>query len=171
MHDPFDLLSAIEDDMFFDVLHGDGSESASNSDPHWKPYGSHTMCVLNAIDRLPHLPISDSLMKIILWGMKQCGTPRAPSFYALRKLQRELRITQGVPTIECKSVQNNVFFMNDPRSIIAQVHSYLFSSHGSHDALRTGLIQTFNLTSMYILKFPRMELSVRFGMLKSGAET
>lgn len=112
--------------MLFEVLHGDTS-SDTDRDLHWKPYGSRTMCVLNAMDRLPHLPISDSLMKIILWAMKQCGTLEVPSFYALRKLQKELRHTQGIPTIECKSVQNNLFFMNDPRSIIGQV--YLISLH------------------------------------------
>lgn len=79
------------------------------------------MCILNAIDRIPRLPISNSLMKIFLWALKKCGAKDVPSFYALRKLQQQLRKSQGVPTIECKSVQDNVFFMNDPRNIIAQV--------------------------------------------------
>ncbi|KAE9400411.1 hypothetical protein BT96DRAFT_993099 [Gymnopus androsaceus JB14] len=110
--------AAIDDDTLYDVLHGDVAEGEKDS--NWRPYGSQTMCVFNAIDRIPHLPISNSLMKLFLWAMKECGAKNVPSFYALRKLQKTLRETQGVPTIECMSIQNNVFFMNNPRSIIAQ---------------------------------------------------
>ncbi|THU94330.1 hypothetical protein K435DRAFT_820025 [Dendrothele bispora CBS 962.96] len=77
------------------------------------------MCILDIIDNLPRLRISDSLMKVLLWAMKECGARNVPSFYSLRKTQKALRTDQGIPNIECKSVQGKIFYINDPRNIIA----------------------------------------------------
>ncbi|KAJ3781388.1 hypothetical protein GGU10DRAFT_277639 [Lentinula aff. detonsa] len=77
------------------------------------------MCILDVLDNLPRLRISDSLMKMFIWAMRECGAKDVPSFYALRKLQRGLNSTQGIPNIECKSAQGKIFYVNDPRMIIA----------------------------------------------------
>ncbi|KAK7451321.1 hypothetical protein VKT23_012663 [Stygiomarasmius scandens] len=58
-------------------------------------------------------------MKMIIWAFRECGVD-TPSFYALRKMQKSLRQSQGIPSLEQKSVQGNVFYVNDPREIIAQ---------------------------------------------------
>jgi hypothetical protein len=50
-----------------------------------------------------------------------------PSFDHLRRVQKDIR-AKGIPTIPCRSVQGNVFFMNDPRAILAQVSAWLPSS-------------------------------------------
>lgn len=61
-------------------------------------------------------------MKIFLWALKEAGVPDVPSLYRLRKVQKELRANSGgITTLRCDSVQGNVFFMNDPRHLIAQV--------------------------------------------------
>ncbi|KAJ3728175.1 hypothetical protein DFJ43DRAFT_966520, partial [Lentinula guzmanii] len=65
------------------------------------------------------LRISDSLMKMFIWAMRECGAKDVPSFYALRKSQRGLNSTQGIPNIECKSAQGKIFYVNDPQMIIA----------------------------------------------------
>ncbi|KAJ7275954.1 hypothetical protein C8J57DRAFT_1466569 [Mycena rebaudengoi] len=43
-----------------------------------------------------------------------------PSFDKLRQVQKEIRSESGIPSTPCKSMQGNVFFMNDPKAIIAQ---------------------------------------------------
>ncbi|KAJ7208459.1 hypothetical protein C8J57DRAFT_1257855 [Mycena rebaudengoi] len=43
-----------------------------------------------------------------------------PSFDRLHQVQKEICAECGTPSIPCKSVQGNVFFMNDPKTIIAR---------------------------------------------------
>ncbi|KAJ6615957.1 hypothetical protein B0H10DRAFT_2164767 [Mycena sp. CBHHK59/15] len=69
---------------------------------------------------LPELRISNSLMRVFLWILKEAHCKDVPSFDHLRKVQKTIRSECGIPSIPCKSALGNVFFMNDPRTIIAQ---------------------------------------------------
>jgi hypothetical protein len=71
------------------------------------------MFLLDALDRLPHLRISSSLMRVVLWMPKELKCKDVPSFDHLRHVQKDIR-AKGIPTILCRSAQGNVFFMNDP---------------------------------------------------------
>ncbi|THU93255.1 hypothetical protein K435DRAFT_670511, partial [Dendrothele bispora CBS 962.96] len=84
----------------------------------WAPYNSKTMCILDILDNLPRLRISDTMMKLFIWALKECGVNDTPSFYALRKVQKNLCKKQGIPSMECKSGQGKIFFVNDIREII-----------------------------------------------------
>ncbi|THU84060.1 hypothetical protein K435DRAFT_807007 [Dendrothele bispora CBS 962.96] len=119
----------------YEQLMGEMMENAANQDhvadqifngvsmtspaAEWFPWESKTMFILNVLDTMPRMRISDNLMKMIIWAFRECGVTNTPSFYALRKAQTDLRKSQGVPSIECKSVQGKVFYINDPRTIIA----------------------------------------------------
>ncbi|KAJ7827689.1 hypothetical protein B0H14DRAFT_3144540 [Mycena olivaceomarginata] len=56
----------------------------------WVPHSSKTMFMLDLLDNLPHLRLSDDQLKAIIWVMKECGTPNVPSFSTLRKMQKKM---------------------------------------------------------------------------------
>ncbi|KAJ6612184.1 hypothetical protein B0H10DRAFT_2177449 [Mycena sp. CBHHK59/15] len=91
------------------------------SSSEWFPYPSKMMFLLDTLDNLPRLRISNSLMRVFLWILKEARCKDVPSFDHLRRVQKQIRADCGIPSIPCMSPLGNVFFMNDPRSIIAQI--------------------------------------------------
>ncbi|KAJ7793377.1 hypothetical protein B0H14DRAFT_3498181 [Mycena olivaceomarginata] len=59
-------------------------------------------------------------MRVFLWMLRESGAKDVPSFDRLRQVQKKIRAEYGIPSIPCKSPLGNVFFINDPRTIIAQ---------------------------------------------------
>lgn len=91
------------------------------SNSEWFPYDSKLSFLLDAVDNLPRLRISGSLMRVLLWLLREVGVKKVPSYDALRESQKRLRKQSGVPTIPCVSPKGNVFSFNDPRTLIANV--------------------------------------------------
>ncbi|TCD64244.1 hypothetical protein EIP91_004346, partial [Steccherinum ochraceum] len=80
----------------------------------WAPYESKTMFMLDLLDNLPRLRLSDEHMKTIIWVMKECGTPNVPSFTALRAKQTLLTKDVSIVTGRHTSPLGNVFHANGP---------------------------------------------------------
>ena len=79
------------------------------------------MFLLDALDNMPRTRVSDALMKVFLWVLRESGVPDVPSLDRLREVQAMLRDLSGVPSKPHKSAHGNLFYMNDIRSIIAKV--------------------------------------------------
>lgn len=80
----------------------------------WNPYPSKLIFLFDAIDNLPRLRISSTLMKALLWLLEEFSIRHVPSFTALKKIQTNIRESVGIPTIHCKLSKGNAFSFNDP---------------------------------------------------------
>ena len=79
------------------------------------------MFLLDTLDSMPCLRVSDSLMRVFLWILEESGVPGVPSLHQLREVQATLRDSSGVPSELRKSAHSNLFYMNNIGSIISMV--------------------------------------------------
>lgn len=86
------------------------------------------MLILDVAFNLPRQRMSGSMRRVILLILRLTGARDVPSFDRLCEVQKSLRSQCGVPTLGFKSALGNVFFINDPRTIIAHV-CFHFSSY------------------------------------------
>ncbi|KAJ7159995.1 hypothetical protein C8R43DRAFT_1177588 [Mycena crocata] len=108
-----------EEDFLAEIMRMAG-ECRFHPGSEWFPYPSRIMFLLDMLDNLPRLRISSSLMRVFLWILKEAGCKDVPAFDSLRRVQKKIRSEIGIPSIPCLSPLGNVFFMNDPRAIVAQ---------------------------------------------------
>ena len=129
--------SLAEDDVLADI--GLDHPAGSQESDKWYPYLNKTVSapqqitqaaytnvlsksfLLDAVDNLPRLRISDSLMKVFLWMLREARVRDAPSFASLRKTQSCLHTECSIPTHQYNSAQGNIYFMNDVQKAIANV--------------------------------------------------
>ena len=125
--------------------------------------------LLDALDNLPRLRVSDSLMKAFLWLLREAGVRDVPSFASFREIQSHLRTECGIPTHQHESVQGNIYFMNDIQRIIAKVCDSPQSSTCSDVNLTCRITQILSSahTSTSTLRFQKGQ-SRKFGRLRNG---
>ncbi|KAI0048710.1 hypothetical protein FA95DRAFT_1678178 [Auriscalpium vulgare] len=94
-------------------------DRAADAGPEWAPHGSKAMFMLDLLDNLPRLRLSDDHLKTFIWVMRECGTPNVPSFSALRAKQAELLRAVDIRTCSHVSAMENRFYMNPPSTLLA----------------------------------------------------
>jgi len=79
------------------------------------------MFLLDTLDNLPRMHISNSLMNVFLWVLCEAGARDVPSLYHPRHVQTTLRQSCGILTTQHKSPKGNVYSINDPCTLVAMV--------------------------------------------------
>ncbi|KAJ6566807.1 hypothetical protein B0H19DRAFT_940681 [Mycena capillaripes] len=75
--------------------------------------------MLDLLDNLPRLRLSDDQLKTIIWVVRECRTPDVPSFSALRKKQAQLTADLNIKSKRHVSAVGNEFYMNHPADLLA----------------------------------------------------
>ncbi|KAJ7663582.1 hypothetical protein B0H17DRAFT_1143991 [Mycena rosella] len=91
----------------------------SHNYSEWSPHGSKAMFMLDLLDNLAWLRLSDNQLKTIIWVMHECRTPDVPLFSALRKKQAQLPAKVNIKTTRHVSAFGNEFYMNHPAELLA----------------------------------------------------
>ncbi|KAF8524727.1 hypothetical protein JB92DRAFT_2703097 [Gautieria morchelliformis] len=95
----------------------------------WAPYPNKTMCLIDLLDNLPRLRLSQRHMEMFLWVMKECGAIDVPSQYALRQVQARLQEACGVTTNRFISSAKHVLYVNSIPEIVAKDYANPQTAH------------------------------------------
>lgn len=79
------------------------------------------MLLLDVLDNMPHLRLSNDHMRAILWMLKELNVPDTPSFYALREMQKKLGEEMGIQPREHISPLGKTFHSVAPEDLLALV--------------------------------------------------
>lgn len=84
-------------------------------------YGIRQEFLLDLLDSLPRLQLSDAHMSMFIFILKECGVPNVPSLKTLRRVQTGLRLSVVIPTHRRVSERGNIFYVNGIGAQIAKV--------------------------------------------------
>jgi hypothetical protein len=79
------------------------------------------MLLLDILDNMPHLRLSNDHMRSILWMLKELDVQDTPSFYALRETQKRLAEEMDVKPHEHTSALGHKFHAVAPEDLLALV--------------------------------------------------
>ena len=76
------------------------------------------MYLLDMLDNLPHLRMSDKHLEAVLFVMKESGARDVPSLDTLRRFQSKLSDSFACKPTRHVSADGNIYYIND---IVAQI--------------------------------------------------
>lgn len=79
------------------------------------------MLLLDVLDNMPHLRLSNDHMKSVLWMLKELDVPNTPSLYALREMQKRLAEEMDIRPHEHVSALGKKFHAISPEDLLALV--------------------------------------------------
>jgi hypothetical protein len=79
------------------------------------------MLVLDILDNMPHLRLSDDHMRSVLWMLRELDVLDTPSFYALREAQKKLAEEMDIQPHEHISALGKKFHAVSPDDLLALV--------------------------------------------------
>lgn len=79
------------------------------------------MFLLDILDNMPHLRLSDDHMRSVLWMLRELDVPDTPSFYALRETQKKLADEMDIQPREHISALGKKFHVVAPEDLLALV--------------------------------------------------
>ncbi|KZT63469.1 hypothetical protein DAEQUDRAFT_741901 [Daedalea quercina L-15889] len=85
----------------------------------WYPFGSKAMFILDLLDNLPRLRLSNDHFKVILWALKELGVHGVLALSAFRKKQESLQKECGIHTDAKCSPDGSVFYQNRTADLIS----------------------------------------------------
>jgi hypothetical protein len=116
------------------------------------PYDSQAAFLLDMLDHVPRMKISDRMMELIIWLLKIEGVP---SLKHLREMQKSLRETYGIRTRKFGNADGLAYYVTNIGDVIA----------------RDGLTRLFDHKSRFTRRSPHPSFRFpKFGRVKSGAE-
>lgn len=77
----------------------------------------------------PHLHFSKAQKKAVLRWATDLGATEVPSLTALEVLQNKLAEQMGQPTVEKKTREGDIYYLNNIHSSISKVSHSLFANH------------------------------------------
>lgn len=84
------------------------------------------MFLLDILDNMPHLRLSNDHMRSVLWMLQELDVPDTPSFYALQETQKKLADEMDIQPREHISALGGNFHVVAPEDLLALVYD---SSH------------------------------------------
>lgn len=90
------------------------------------------MLVLDVLDNMPHLRLSDDHMKSVLWMLEELNVQDTPSLYALRETQKRLAGEMDIRPHEHVSAFGRKFHAVAPEDLLALVGDALFRVQTNH---------------------------------------
>lgn len=76
--------------------------------------------LLDLLDSMPRMQLSNDQMRMIIFVLKECGVPDVLSLETLRRVQDGLREKGSVPTTRHETERGNIFYVNDIGAQIAK---------------------------------------------------
>lgn len=90
------------------------------------------MFLLDLLDNIPRLRLSNEHLKLIMWVMEEAGCHDIPKYYKLRQIQQQLKAVCSIKSHQYQSSRGNFFEMIDVPQLIGRVSLFCERRHKKH---------------------------------------